>query len=307
MERHGIRSETRHRALPDAQVLAKFWSVLRAQWPAERLEAALETVSRRPVLPPQVPASIVDDLPESSGVYRFFGEGDALIYVGKAKNIRERVLEHFGGASPRRQVAAPVGADPADRLDRDGRRARRAAARVAAGARTEAGLQPAAARRRVLDLDRRRRRCARRGSWTSTPAKPDDDGDAFGLYRTAKQAKAALLKLARDAAPVPEGARSRGGRRRLVLRPPGRSMRGRLRRRRAAGAPRRAAEARAGAATTQELALSRPGRHPRNEHDGLHPGARRRPVAVPRVDVRATIPTRRRRRVGASTPMPTGS
>ncbi|MCX7056060.1 MAG: trimethylamine methyltransferase family protein, partial [Proteobacteria bacterium] len=65
MARHGITSATRHRALPDAQILAKFWRVLRAEWPAERLEAALETVSRRPVLPPQIPTGMVDDLPES--------------------------------------------------------------------------------------------------------------------------------------------------------------------------------------------------------------------------------------------------
>jgi DNA polymerase-3 subunit epsilon len=34
-------------------------------------------------------------MPELAGVYRFYGDGDALLYVGKSKNIRKRVLEHF--------------------------------------------------------------------------------------------------------------------------------------------------------------------------------------------------------------------
>ena len=63
-----------------------------------RLDAALEAVARRPSLPPQIPAELVDELPEAPGVYRFFGEAGALIYVGKANNLRERVLSHFMAA-----------------------------------------------------------------------------------------------------------------------------------------------------------------------------------------------------------------
>jgi excinuclease ABC subunit C len=37
----------------------------------------------------------IDGLPESPGVYRFYNEEDILIYVGKAKNIRKRVISYF--------------------------------------------------------------------------------------------------------------------------------------------------------------------------------------------------------------------
>jgi DNA polymerase-3 subunit epsilon len=197
MDRHGITSETRHRALPDAQILARFWRVLRAQWPAERLEAALDLVSRRPVLPPQVPASVVDELPESSGVYRFFGECDALIYVGKAKNIRERVLEHFAGAS--RDAKSQRLSMQTHRIDWTETAGELGA--LLLESRLVRELKPVYNRRlrggeswtwligddgaapRLVDLDER---------------EPDEAGDAFGLYRTGKQAKAALLKLARE-------------------------------------------------------------------------------------------------------------
>ena len=99
IERHGLECSSRHRALPDAQVLAQLWQRLRGTWPAEALDAAIERVGRRPSLPAHLSADLIDDLPEAAGVYRFYGEGDALIYVGKAKNLRERVLGHFMGAT----------------------------------------------------------------------------------------------------------------------------------------------------------------------------------------------------------------
>ena len=48
MERHGIHIENRHRAMPDAQVLLAFWRKLRADWPAEELQRALDLAGRAP-------------------------------------------------------------------------------------------------------------------------------------------------------------------------------------------------------------------------------------------------------------------
>ncbi len=103
MERHGIQVENRHRAMPDAQVLLEFWRRLRAAWPADELQRALDLAALRTSLPAALPPDLADDLPDEPGVYRFFGEaqaeghggGETLLYVGKANNLRERVLEHF--------------------------------------------------------------------------------------------------------------------------------------------------------------------------------------------------------------------
>lgn len=42
---------------------------------------------------------VVSRLPDSPGVYRFYGEDDQLIYVGKAKNIKKRVSSYFNKQS----------------------------------------------------------------------------------------------------------------------------------------------------------------------------------------------------------------
>ncbi|MBS0373236.1 MAG: GIY-YIG nuclease family protein [Proteobacteria bacterium] len=93
--RHGLVCGARHRALGDAQVLAQFLDVLRREVDAPRLDAVVDALLQEVALPPQLPPELADDLPEGAGVYRFYGEDGALLYVGKSRNLRQRVLEHF--------------------------------------------------------------------------------------------------------------------------------------------------------------------------------------------------------------------
>ncbi|MBF8292191.1 MAG: hypothetical protein HW392_1018 [Steroidobacteraceae bacterium] len=95
MARYGIHCAARHRALGDAQVLAELLRIAGERWPAGELDAIIEKLLQAPRLPPQLDAGLVDEMPEGPGVYLFHGEGDALLYVGKAKNIQSRVLAHF--------------------------------------------------------------------------------------------------------------------------------------------------------------------------------------------------------------------
>jgi DNA polymerase-3 subunit epsilon len=97
--RHDLQMSGRHRAMPDALALWQLWGKLRAAWPLATLDDALRQASHRPILPPQLSPDLPDELPDAPGVYRFYGAGDALIYVGKADNLRERVLEHFRAAT----------------------------------------------------------------------------------------------------------------------------------------------------------------------------------------------------------------
>ncbi len=93
--RHGLKVDGRHRALADAQLIHQFWQRAQDDHSAEVIAQAVKELTARSSLPSHLDAAIVDELPEGSGVYLFYGENALPIYVGKAKNIRQRVLSHF--------------------------------------------------------------------------------------------------------------------------------------------------------------------------------------------------------------------
>jgi DNA polymerase-3 subunit epsilon len=95
MERHRLTCTARHRALGDARVLGDFWSKLLREIPEEKLAAAAQLVIGANKLPAYLPPDLADELPEGPGVYRFFGDDDVLLYIGKSHSLRTRILGHF--------------------------------------------------------------------------------------------------------------------------------------------------------------------------------------------------------------------
>ncbi len=95
IERHQLKSDTRHRALADADLLWQLWQKLRSTLPAETFDAALHTLLQRPSLPSHLPADALDGIPDTPGVYLFYGENDIPLYVGKSVRLRQRVMSHF--------------------------------------------------------------------------------------------------------------------------------------------------------------------------------------------------------------------
>ena len=64
IERPGLQCESRHRALPDADVLAQLWQHWRSTLPPSRFAEAIERVGRRPSLPSHLPPARIDDVPD---------------------------------------------------------------------------------------------------------------------------------------------------------------------------------------------------------------------------------------------------
>jgi len=95
IERHNLTVGARHRALADAQLIRQFWQKIHVDRSSEEIEAALKAQNTRPSLPPHLDAGIVDELPDTPGVYLFYADNDLPLYVGKARDIRQRVLSHF--------------------------------------------------------------------------------------------------------------------------------------------------------------------------------------------------------------------
>jgi DNA polymerase III subunit epsilon len=94
VERYGLACEQRHRALPDAMAAFEFMRYIRRQEGEERLNWGIQ-VAMEGAVPRQLDRETIRSLPDSPGVYLFYGPKNELLYVGKSKNIRRRVVSHF--------------------------------------------------------------------------------------------------------------------------------------------------------------------------------------------------------------------
>jgi DNA polymerase-3 subunit epsilon len=92
----GIRTEDRHRALADAQATTELLQYIqRAQ---DNESASLEWIQlglKESLLPQGLNLEIIQNLPESCGVYYFQDRAGDVVYIGKSINIRKRIIEHF--------------------------------------------------------------------------------------------------------------------------------------------------------------------------------------------------------------------
>ncbi|MCL5784299.1 MAG: exonuclease domain-containing protein [Patescibacteria group bacterium] len=90
-----IKCKKRHRALDDANVLYKFFKRVQKDFSKELVKEAVDFALRKPTLPLNLDPKFLEDLPESPGVYIFYGKSGIPLYVGKSINLRDRILSHF--------------------------------------------------------------------------------------------------------------------------------------------------------------------------------------------------------------------
>ncbi|KKQ78648.1 MAG: polymerase III, epsilon subunit protein [Candidatus Daviesbacteria bacterium GW2011_GWA1_38_7] len=97
IERFNISCQRRHRAFDDANVLFSFFQYIHKNVNQEELVNAINSALKKPSTPIKLSEEILNKLPESPGVYIFYGLSDIPLYIGKSINIKERVLSHFAG------------------------------------------------------------------------------------------------------------------------------------------------------------------------------------------------------------------
>jgi DNA polymerase-3 subunit epsilon len=91
-----VRIVDRHRARGDAEATVIIFQKLLAQEnAAEVFEAFLKSNSKESTLPAHLPKNVFEALPNAPGIYYFKNKKSKVIYVGKAKDIKKRVLSHF--------------------------------------------------------------------------------------------------------------------------------------------------------------------------------------------------------------------
>ena len=93
----GFKIEGRHRAMGDCEFTAQLFQLLLQKDSGDHVKFALNARSTEATLPPHLPRSVVEQMPNSLGVYLFFDSSGKVIYVGKAKKIKQRVRDHFRG------------------------------------------------------------------------------------------------------------------------------------------------------------------------------------------------------------------
>ncbi len=92
--RHRLACAVRHRAAADAEAVWQFLGAAAEEHGRDVLAVAARLASREVSLPPGLDRDQVEALPEAPGVYFFHGEQGELLYLGKARSLRSRVLEH---------------------------------------------------------------------------------------------------------------------------------------------------------------------------------------------------------------------
>ena len=95
----GIVIDDRHRALGDALATAKVMALLLKHDKDNFIDFSMKKTSREATLPANLPKEVFEQLPEKTGVYYFHDEKGKVVYVGKAKNIKSRIVGHFTGES----------------------------------------------------------------------------------------------------------------------------------------------------------------------------------------------------------------
>lgn len=95
IEKFGFTCASRHRAFDDAKVLWDFIVRMKTDGRGDEMERAMNELLKENTLPQFLDERTVRSLPEGPGVYMFYGPDEELLYVGKSKNVRYRVLSHF--------------------------------------------------------------------------------------------------------------------------------------------------------------------------------------------------------------------
>ncbi len=98
MQRHGLSSAARHRAMGDVEVMQSWLGLTQAELGADHVAGhAQRLLQGSAALPPQLDTNIAD-IPDTPGVYLFFGDSALPLYIGKSVKLRSRVMSHFQAA-----------------------------------------------------------------------------------------------------------------------------------------------------------------------------------------------------------------
>jgi DNA polymerase-3 subunit epsilon len=95
MQRHGLSTLARHRAMGDVEVVLAWLAQVEAQLGRDALQAAANELLAGSSSIPSHLQTPIKNIPQTPGVYVFYGDSPLPLYVGKSINLRTRVMSHF--------------------------------------------------------------------------------------------------------------------------------------------------------------------------------------------------------------------
>lgn len=94
----GIPMSDRHRATGDAMATVQLFKLLLAKdVEKEIIKGLIKTDTKKGIAPKLY--ELLEGVPSVTGLYYIYNEKGDLIYIGKSKNIKKRLSQHFTGAS----------------------------------------------------------------------------------------------------------------------------------------------------------------------------------------------------------------
>lgn len=89
-----IEITARHRALGDASATVELLKIM-INKDKSLIEQSFQEINKHITYPPYLDPKNYKDLPHSAGVYYLWDKSNELLYIGKSKDIKKRVAQHF--------------------------------------------------------------------------------------------------------------------------------------------------------------------------------------------------------------------
>jgi DNA polymerase III subunit epsilon len=96
--------ENRHRAQGDALATVKLFELLVHEKPTEIFVETLGIKFNNNPVNPVITRETIEQLPQKTGIYFLMDEHGSIIYIGKSKDIRQRVLSHLSNVKTKRAL-----------------------------------------------------------------------------------------------------------------------------------------------------------------------------------------------------------
>ncbi len=98
MQRHSLHTIARHRAMGDVDMVLAWLGIAQEELGTEAVQREAAALLQGSASVPPLLETPIHDIPDTPGVYLFYGEGSIPLYVGKSVNLRTRVMSHFQAA-----------------------------------------------------------------------------------------------------------------------------------------------------------------------------------------------------------------